>query len=218
MLSVEREFGSNTLLSVRAMWAFTQAHRLLVLEGIQSRRPRALPQPQPDQSSRARISHSRPRLTKAMFFVNTSGQTINGTRGPLGPNFRQQHQSIHHRQLQLQRALPRNSDFAITQRTPADLRRLHLPQRQDQSSNVGEEVNPIDPALSKALSAFDACATTLWSVTTTCFPFDRLFAANRLDQKAGRSPASLASAAGFPVHAAQHYGDNSLIGAEPNGH
>ena len=45
---------------------------------------------------------------------------------------------------------------------------------EDQSSNLGEEVNPLNPALSKALSAFDVKHNFVVSYSYQ-IPFERLF-------------------------------------------
>ena len=53
---------------------------------------------------------------------------------------------------------------------------------QDQSSNLGEEVNPLDPALSRALSAFDLRHNFVVSYSYQ-IPFEHLFhASNRWTQ------------------------------------
>ena len=85
----------------------------------------------------------------------------------------------------------------------------------DQSSNVGEEVNPVNPALSRALSAFDVKHNFVVSYAYE-LPFDRLFgAANRWTTGWALSGITHFST-GFPV-TLLNYGDNSLLGAEPNG-
>ena len=77
---------------------------------------------------------------------------INGTRGPLGSNFGSN----------ANQATIGNSNYNALQITLRHTsKRLTVlagytfSKSQDQSSNLGEEVNPFDPSLSKALSAFD---------------------------------------------------------------
>ena len=86
---------------------------------------------------------------------------------------------------------------------------------QDQSSNLGEEVNPIDPALSKALSAFDVKHNFVVSYSYK-IPFEHLFrAANRWTEGWEISGITRFSS-GLPVTLV-NFGDNSLLGTEPNG-
>jgi hypothetical protein len=84
----------------------------------------------------------------------------------------------------------------------------------DQSSNIGEEVNPFNPALSRALSSFDVKHNFVLSYEYQ-LPFDRLLRPNRLSQ--GWSLSGITHlASGFPVTMINN-GDNSLIGTNPNG-
>jgi len=86
---------------------------------------------------------------------------------------------------------------------------------QDQSSNLGEEVNPLDPALSKALSAFDVKHNFVVSYTYQ-LPLERFFrASNRWTQGWELSGITRFSS-GLPVTLI-NFGDNSLLGSEPNG-
>jgi hypothetical protein len=208
MLSVERELGSNTLLSVS--YVGTQAHRLLVLEESNPGDP-ALCLSLSQTSQVAPGSPTCGPFNESNVFVNTSGQTINGTRGPLGPNFGSNtnqstigNSNYNALEIGLRHTSGRLQIFAG----------YTYSKSQDQSSNVGEEVNPIDPALSKALSAFDVRHNFVVSYNYV-LPFDRLFAANRLTRGWALSGITRFSS-GFPV-TLLNYGDNSLIGAEPNG-
>ncbi|MGA9966469.1 MAG: hypothetical protein WBQ10_14820 [Terriglobales bacterium] len=85
----------------------------------------------------------------------------------------------------------------------------------DESSNLGEEVNPINPALSYALSSFDIRQNFVVSYNYK-LPFESLFhATNRWTQGWELSGITHFSS-GLPVTLV-NYGDNSLLGAEPNG-
>jgi len=85
----------------------------------------------------------------------------------------------------------------------------------DQSSNLGEEVNPLNPSLSRALSAFDITHNFVVSYNYQ-IPIQRLLhASNRWTQGWELSGISRFSS-GLPVTLI-NYGDNSLLGAEPNG-
>jgi hypothetical protein len=84
----------------------------------------------------------------------------------------------------------------------------------DQSSNIGEEVNPFNPALSYAISSFDVKNNFVVSYEYQ-LPFDQFFHPNRLTK--GWSLSGITRfASGFPVTIVNK-GDNSLIGTNPNG-
>jgi hypothetical protein len=85
----------------------------------------------------------------------------------------------------------------------------------DDSSNLGEEVNPINPSLSYGLSSFDIRHNFVVSYNYR-IPFEGLFhASNRWTQGWEFSGITHLST-GLPVILVS-YGDNSLLGAEPNG-
>ena len=84
----------------------------------------------------------------------------------------------------------------------------------DQSSNIGEEVNPFNPALSYAISAFDVKQNFVVSYEYQ-LPFDQFLHPSRLTK--GWSLSGITRfASGFPVTMINN-GDNSLIGTNPNG-
>ena len=82
------------------------------------------------------------------------------------------------------------------------------------ASNLGEQVNPVNPSLSRALSAFDLTRNFVVSYEYQ-LPFAKFLPANRLTNGWSLSGISRFST-GFPVTLVS-LGDNSLLGAEPNG-
>jgi hypothetical protein len=209
MLSLERQFGGNTVLS--ASYVGSQAHRLLVLVEANPGDPAlCLSLSQPSQ-----VMPGTPTcgpFGESNVYVSASGQVINGTRGPLGPNFGSDtnqatigNSSYNALEVSLRHTSGRLQIFAG----------YTFSKSLDQASNPGEEVNPVNPALSKALSAFDLTHNFVVSYTYQ-IPFDRLFRdANRWTQGWELSGITHISS-GFPV-TLYNYGDNSLLGAEPNG-
>jgi hypothetical protein len=187
MFSLERELAPNTLLSVS--YVGTQAHRLLVLV------------------------ESNPGDPALCLTTPGCGPFNEGTtRGPLGSNFGSD----------TNQSTIGNSNYNALE---ISLRHTSGPlqvfagytygKSLDQSSNVGEEVNPINPALSRALSAFDIKHNFVVSYDYK-LPLARLFRAeNRWTQGWALSGITRFST-GFPV-TLLNYGDNSLLGAEPNG-
>jgi len=76
-------------------------------------------------------------------------------------------------------------------------------------------VNPIDPALSKALSSFDVRHNFVASYSYQ-IPFERLFRATNRWTQGWEISGITRFSSGLPVTLV-NFGDNSLLGAEPNG-
>jgi hypothetical protein len=189
MFSIERQVGNNTLLS--ASYVGNQSHRLLVL--VES-------------------NPGNPALCLSTPGCGPFNETASGTRGPLGPmfgsdtnqstlgnsNYNALELSLRHTSKALQLFASYTYSKSI-----------------DQSSNVGEEVNPVNPALSRALSAFDVTQNFVVSYAYE-LPFDHLFGASNRWTKGWTLSGITHFSTGFPV-TLLNYGDNSLLGAEPNG-
>ena len=209
MLSIERGFGKSTVLS--ASYVGTEAHHLLVLEEANPGNPVLCLQ----LSNPANLAPGQTPcgpFNESGVFTTASGQVINGTRGPLGPNFGSD-------TIETTIGNSNYNSLQITVRhTSGPLQLLAAytyGKSLDQSSNLGEEVNPLNPSLSKALSAFDIRHNFVVSYNYQ-LPFARLFrATNRLTQGWELSGITRFST-GLPVTLI-NYGDNSLLGAEPNG-
>src|SRR5208283_232300 len=209
MLSLQRQLGANTVLS--ASYVGAQGHRLLVMVEANPGNPAlclSLSQP----SHVAPGSATCGPFGESNVFTTTSGQVINGTRGPLGPNFGSDTN---------QATIGKSNYNALEVNLHHTSGRLELSagytysKSMDESSNLGEEVNPIDPSLSYALSSFDIRQNFVVSYNYR-IPFERLFrAANRWTQGWELSGITHFSS-GLPVTLV-NYGDNSLLGAEPNG-
>ena len=208
MASVERQLGNNTLLS--ASYVGNQSHRLLVLVESNPGDPAlCLSLSQPNQVAPGSATCGP--FNESNVFSAASGKTINGTRSPLGPSFGSNtnqstigNANYNALELSLRHTSGRLQMFAS----------YTFSKSMDQSSNVAEEVNPINPALSYALSAFDVKHNFVVSYAYE-LPFDRLFGANRL-AKGWTISGITHFSSGFPV-TLLNYGDNSLLGAEPNG-
>jgi hypothetical protein len=209
MLSVERGLGANTVLSLN--YVGTQGHRLLVLEQANPGNPSLclfLSNPAnlaPGQTPCGPFGEDSTYLT-------STGQVYNGTRGPLGSDFGSN----------ANQATIGNSNYNAMQITLRHTSK-HLNvlagyaygKSQDQSSNVGEAVNPINPALSKALSAFDVKHNFVVSYSYQ-IPFEQLFRATNRRTAGWELSGITRFSTGLPVTLV-NYGDNSLLGAEPNG-
>jgi hypothetical protein len=208
-VSLEREVAANTLLSVS--YVGTQSHRLLVLVEANPGNP-ALCLSLSQVSEVGSGSPTCGPFGESNVFTTAGGETINGTRGPLGPNFGSNTN---------QSSIGDSNYNALEVSLRHASRSLQLfagytySKSIDQSSSLGEEVNPIDPALSRALSAFDIRHNFVVSYTYVLPLESLLHASNRWTS--GWELSGIAHfASGFPV-TLLNYGDNSLIGAEPNG-
>jgi hypothetical protein len=205
MLSLERGVGANTVLSVN--YVGNQGHRLLVLEEANPGNPALCLY----LNANGATPTCGP-FGEDTLYTTTSGKTYNGTRGPLGSNFGSN----------ANQASIGNSEYNALQVTLRHSRkRLNVlagytySKSEDQSSNLGEAVNPFDPSLSRALSAFDVRHNFVVSYSFK-IPFESLFHhANRWTEGWELSGITHFTS-GLPVTLV-NYGDNSLIGSEPNG-
>ncbi len=209
MLAIERLFGDNTVLS--AGYVGNQSHRLLVLVESNPGNP-ALCLSLSQTSEVAPGSATCGPFRESNVFATASGQTVYGTRGPLGSNFGSDtnqstigNSSYNALELSLRHTGKRLQLFAS----------YTFSRSIDQSSNVGEEVNPVNPALSRALSAFDVTHNFVVSYAWE-LPLDRLFAVSDRWTKGWTVSGITHFSSGFPV-TLLNYGDDSLLGAEPNG-
>src|SRR5271163_1594602 len=209
MLSLERGFGNNTVVSVN--YVGTQGHRLLVIEEANPGDPSLclfLSNPAnlaPGQTPCGPFGED-------TTYTTSTGQVYKGTRGPLGSNFGSN----------ANQATIGNSNYNALQVTLRhSSRRLSVlagytySKSEDQSSNIGEEVNPLDPALSKALSAFDVKHNFVVSYSYK-IPFETLFHASNRWTEGWEISGITHFTSGLPVTLI-NYGDNSLLGSEPNG-
>ncbi len=209
MLSIERGFGNNTVLDVS--YVGTQAHHLLVLEEANPGNPALCLQ----LSNPANLAPGQTPcgpFGESNVFTTASGQVINGTRGPLGSNFGSD----------TAETTIGNSNYNSLQVTlrhtsgPLQLLAAYTYSKSlDQSSNLGEEVNPLNPSLSRALSAFDITHNFVVSYSYQ-IPFERWFNATNRWTKGWEFSGITRFSSGLPV-TLLNYGDNSLLGAEPNG-
>ena len=208
MLSIERQAGPKTVLS--ASYVGTASHRQRVLVESNAGNPAlclSLSQPSEVQPGT---------LTCGAFGEDTvyypiAGGQVNGTRGPLGSNFGSNalQSNIGHANYNALELSARHTsgslEFSAAYTYGKSL---------DQSSNVGEEVNPFNHALSYALSSFDVKQNFVLSYEYQ-LPVDRFLHPNRLTS--GWSISGITRfATGFPITMINN-GDNSLIGTNPNG-
>jgi len=207
-LSLERQIGASTVVGVG--YVGTQAHRLLVLVEANPGNPAlCLGLSQPGQVAPGSATCGP--FGENNVFVAANGQTVNGTRGPLGPNFGSN---------TYQSTIGNSAYNALQVNVRHNSKSLELfagytySKSLDDASSLGEQVNPLDPQLSRALSAFDLTHNFVASYEYR-LPLDKLFGPSQWTKGWSLSGITRYST-GFPVTLFS-LGDNSLLGAEPNG-
>jgi hypothetical protein len=208
MLSLERQAGPNTVLD--ATYVGTSTHRQRVLIEANPGNPAlCLSLSQPNEVVPGTLTCGAGGEDTVYYPV--AGGQVDGTRGPLGSNFGSD---------ALQSNIGHANFNALELSARHDSGRLEfsaaytLSKSLDESSNIGEEVNPFNPSLSYALSSFDVKQNFVLSYDYQ-LPFDQILHSNRVTR--GWSLSGITRfAGGFPVTMINN-GDNSLIGTNPNG-
>jgi hypothetical protein len=152
-----------------------------------------------------------PTLESSVFTL-PNGTVINGTRSPLGPNFGSN-------ASQLTQGYSNYNAGEIN--LHYNSRRLEIigaytyAKSLDQGSNVGDEVNPVDPTLSYGLSSYDIRNHFVVSYNYE-LPFEMLFHDHPRLARGWRTSGITHIATGFPVTLVNN-SDNSLLGTLDNG-
>jgi hypothetical protein len=207
-LSIERQAGPKTVFDASYIGSSTHRQRVLIAENP-GNPALCLSLSQPSDVMFGTVTCGA--FGEDTVYYPASGGVVNGTRQQLGPNFGSN-------------ALQSNIGYANYNALELSARhtsgRLEFDasytygKSMDQSSNIGEEVNPFNPALSYAISAFDVKHNFVVSYDYQ-LPFDQFLRPNRLTK--GWSLSGITRfASGFPVTMINN-GDNSLIGTNPNG-
>lgn len=199
MLSLQRQLGTNTLVSLN--YVGNQGHHILVLESANPGDPAlclSLPGCGPDGEDSA--------------YTNSAGQTIDSTRGPLGADFG----SVSY-QATIGNSVY-NAVEASVQHSSGPLQLLvsyTYSKSLDMASNFADQVDPYDPKLLRGLSSFDMRHNFVTSYTYA-LPIQKLVGKNnRLTQDWSISGITRLST-GFPV-TLMNPDDTSLIGTFGNG-
>jgi len=199
MLSVQRQIARDTLLTVS--YVGNQGHRILALVSANPGNPAlclSLPGCGP-------FGEDSP-------YINSAGQTVQGTRVGQGPNYGENTSD----------SSVANSSYDALETT---LRYQHdgsqfllsytYAKSIDQGSNLGEQLNPIDPRQSRAISAWDLKHAFVGSYTLALPVGTLLRKSNRLTEQWSLSGTARFTT-GFPVTLFDNT-DNSLLGTLGNG-
>ncbi len=207
--SIERQLSKT--LTVSLTYTGNTGHRLLVIEEANPGDPAlCLSLSQPSQVAAGTLTCG-PTLESSVFTA-ADGTVFNGTRGPLGPNFGSDAN-------QLTIGLSNYNAGEINVHYIAN--RLEVigaytyAKSLDESSNVGEEVNPINPRLSYAISAYDIRHNFVVSYNYE-LPFETLLHDRPGIAKGWRLSGITHISTGFPITLVNN-SDDSLLGTLNNG-
>jgi hypothetical protein len=145
-------------------------------------------------------------------FTTKDGQVINGTRGPLGPNYgtmtAQETQGYSR-----YNALEMNVRYSTTAATV--MLGYTYAKSVDNASNLGEQINPFDPSATEAPSAFDLRHNFVASYSYD-LPLARVFGRTNVLTSGWAISGTTRFSSGFPVTLYNNT-DTSLLGTFGNG-
>ncbi len=209
MFSLERQLGKSTLLS--ASYVGNAGHHLLALVENNPGNPGlCLGLSQPNQVAPSTVTCGP--FGEDTTYTRASGQIVSGTRGPLGSSFGSN----------ANQATIGNSNYnamELSMRHTSDrleiLASYTYGKSLDHSSNLGEAINPLNYALSYAVSSFDIKHNVVVSYEYR-LPIDAMFRASNQWTKDWTVSGISHFSSGFPVTLVNNT-DNSLLGTNPNG-
>jgi hypothetical protein len=208
-LSVERQFGGNTVLTLS--YVGSQAHHLLLVYSANPGNPAlclALSKP----GAVAPGSPTCGPFGEDTTYTTAAGQTIQGTRSGLGPAFANDdydssvgNSNYNAFEATLRRS-SKNMSFLIGYTYSKSI---------DQGSSISDPANPYNLSATRALSSFDLTQNFVASYQYQ-LPFDRFFGHAKGLTSGWVLSGITRAATGFPV-TLHSDGDNSLMGSIPNG-
>ncbi len=208
-VSVERQFGVNTLLNLS--YVGSQAHHLLLTYSVNPGNP-ALCLALSTPGSVAPGSATCGPFGEDTQYVTATGQVVNGTRGPFGAALGNDdfegsfgNSTYNSFQATLRHSGPRLT-FLIGYTYSKSI---------DEASALGDTVNPFDYKATRALSAWDLRHNLVASYDYR-LPFEKLTAKARLLTEGWTISGITRISSGFPVTIKSN-ADNSLQGSIPNG-
>jgi hypothetical protein len=208
-LSIERQFGGNTTLSVS--YVGSQAHHLPLVYSANPGNP-ALCLGLSQKSAVALGTATCGPFGEDATYITSAGQTIQGTRAGLGPAFSNDdydasigNSNFNALEVTLRRA-GKNMSFLLGYTWSKSI---------DQASSISDPGNPYDFAATRALSAFDLPQNFVASYQYK-LPFEHFFGHIKGLTGGWEISGITRASTGFPV-ALHSDGDNSLMGSIPNG-
>jgi hypothetical protein len=199
MLSIQRQVTRDTLLTVS--YVGNQGHHILALVSANPGNPALC----------LRLDGCGP-FGEDSAYTNGAGQAVQGTRVGQGPDYGENtaDKSIansNYNALETTLRYQRHgSQFLLSYTYAKSI---------DQGSSIGEQLNPINPRQSRAISAWDQKHDFVGSYTLT-LPFERLFRNSNRWTEEWSLAGTTRFATGFPVTLFDN-SDNSLLGTLGNG-
>jgi hypothetical protein len=208
-LSLERQFGANTLVSLA--YVGSQAHHLILVYSANPGNP-ALCLALSSPSAVAPGSPTCGPFGEDATYITAAGQVIHGTRGPFGSNFSNDdfQGSVGNSNYNALEASIRHSSRHL------DVMLAYTFSKSiDQSSSISDTVDPFNHQLTRALSAWDLTHNFVATYRYE-LPLDNLSRRAKFLTRGWVISGITRASTGFPVTLAIH-GDNSLEGSIPNG-
>lgn len=208
-LSIQRQFGKSTVAT--ATYVGSESHHLLTLVEANPGNP-GLCLSVSQVSQVAPGSPTCGPFAESNVFTTTSGQVINGTRGPFGSNFGSVDWlttvgNANYNALQLSvRHSTKHLELQAGYTYGKSL---------DNSSSIAEQLNPFNYRATYAPSAFDLKHNFVASYRYE-LPIDRAFRAHNAFTQGWVLSGVTRFSTGFPV-TFTNASDNSLLGTQPNG-
>ena len=208
-VSIERQLAANTLFSVS--YAGSQAHHLLLVYSANPGNP-ALCLALSNPSAVAPGTPTCGPFAEDLTYTTAAGQVINGTRGPLGPNFHNDDYegSIGNSNYNALEASLRHTgaklDFSVAYTFSKSI---------DQASSISDPVDPFNFRRTRALSSFDLKHNFVANYQYE-LPLAALLHGPKFLTDGWAISGITRISTGFPV-SLHSDGDNSLMGSLPNG-
>jgi len=209
MASIERQLSKA--LTVNLTYTGNTGHRLLAIEEANPGDPALCLSLSQTSEVAAGSPVCGPTLESSVF-TRADGTIVNGTRGPLGPNFGSDASQL---TIGYSNYNAGQVNVHYTSSRLEVIGAYTYAKSLDQSSNVGDEINPVDPALSYALSSFDIRHNFVVSYNYE-LPFEKLLQDHAGLTKGWRLSGITHISSGFPVTLVND-SDNSLLGTLNNG-
>jgi hypothetical protein len=212
--SIQRQITDNTMFSVS--YVGSQAHHLLLVYSANPGNPAlclqlSVPYGQKGSILAPGTQPCGPGLENNTFLL-ANGQTLNGTRGPLGPDFGNDDYdntvgNSNYNSLQASfRHAGKSYNFSLNYTWSKSI---------DQASSISDTGNPFNLSSTRALSAFDLTHNFVATYSVN-LPFDRISSHWRSVTGGWQLTGITRITTGFPVTLHED-GDNSLQGSSPNG-
>jgi hypothetical protein len=209
MFSIQRQIRSNALLTIS--YVGNEGHHILVTVPTNTAN-QALCLGLSQTSQVAPTSATCGPFGEGGTFTSASGQVFNGTRTILGSNYGAvtAQETIGNSNYN---ALQANLRLVVSKDSTVYLGYTYS-KSIDDGSNLGEQTNPFDDRLTRAISSFDMTHNFV-ATYHYALPFDRVFRRNRLTDGWSLSGTTRFST-GFPVTLSDT-SDRSLLGTLGNG-